>query len=773
MYLAVLAFLTGVMSLLWFTTIPPLGWFLPALITSTLLWRFSWQRSRPIFQFITIALLGCLFVLWRSQLVLHWSLPENLETKTITVTGTVITLPKIEDQQAQFEFMLDSLNQKSAHAKILLAWYQFPGVALQAGDRWQFQVRLKRPHGLLNPGGFDYEKWLFSRGIRATGYVVNPAQAWQLDTQHWRYPIDTIRQHLEQRLQASLNKEPTAGLIIALIMGAQNSITPEQWQVMRATGTNHLMAIAGVHIAFVAGFIFLIIDKLWRRSSRLLLKVAAPQAAALAMLMAAFIYSALAGFALPTQRALIMLVIFLLGLFFRRSLGVWNALALALFVVLLWDPFAILSISFWLSFGAVAAIIYGISGRLSPATTLWWKYGRVQWVITLALIPISLTLFQQTSLISLVANMIAVPAVGILVLPLCLVGALLLYIFPVIGHWLLIAAAKIIALIWLLLAWLGHLTGAVWQQTMPASWILVASLIGILWLIAPRGIPARWLGLMWLLPLIIFRPPAPAFGAFRFTLLDVGQGLSAVIQTQHHALIFDTGPPMGKQDDAGQRVILPFLHAQGITKIDTLVVSHGDSDHIGGAMSILQQMPVKSVLTSVPERFQGASTHTCETGQTWQWDGVSFRVLYPPPQLLHQNNNSSCVLKISTQRATVLLTGDIEKPAEQYLVAHERSLLPATMLVVPHHGSRTSSTLAFVQAVGAEEILFPVGYKNRFHFPDQTVVARFLQTGATLWDTAQGGAIMLTIGELSVGQVVTERGEERRIWRVNSILENK
>jgi competence protein ComEC len=770
MYLSTLAFLAGIMTLPFWTHIPNLLWFLPALcITALVWWRFNTRLPKTISQCLFIAILGCLFILWRSEQLLQWQLPTDWEGKTITVTGMVDSLPKIDDGNIQFELLTQTINYLPQHTRLQLSWYNAatanPPTVLHAGETWQLQVRLKRPHSLLNPGGFDYEQWLFARGIRATGYIVNNVANTRLAQQAWRYPIDNVRERLQKKIQNTIAGEPTIGLITALIMGAQNDITQPQWQVMRATGTNHLMAIAGVHIAFMTGFVYAIVNFLWRRSRHLPLYLPTHQAAACASLIAAIIYSALAGFALPTQRALIMLVVFMLGLFTRRTLNPWNALALALLIILIHDPLATLSVSFWLSFGAVFAIIYGITGRLKP-TGLWWKYGRVQWVITIALIPISLTLFNQTSLISLVANLIAVPAVGLLVLPFCLIGALLLVLCPPLAHWMLLLAAKIIAVIWMVLAWLGNLDMAVWQQSIPNGWILAATAIGVLLLIAPHGLPARWLGFVWLSPLLFYQPPKPALGTANVSLLEVGQGLSTVVQTAHHTLLFDTGPPMGKHDDAGQRVILPFLATSGIKKLDTMVISHGDSDHSGGAVSILKQMPVSTILTSVPERFATNNAQLCHDQITWQWDGVTFRMLYPMLELLGQGNNSSCILQVSTQHGTLLLTGDIEKPAEIYLLEHSPDLLPATVLVAPHHGSITSSTDAFVRAVHARYVLFSTGYKNRYHFPSDIVVARYRQDGAQPFNTADDGAVMLQLGgEQPDGVAVkTQREVDKKVW---------
>lgn len=818
MHVFSIAFVVGVLTLSWFSVIPSPTWFLTGFVLLGLCWRFSLPRYRKFFGLIGVGLLGCGFVLFYSQQILKWELPRDLETKTVDVVGTIATLPKIEndDGTAQFEFILASINNQPQRVRIQLSWYHYSmslppyssdskglggyqrgespsrrpnlratnpldynpsdhnpstseTMGIHAGDRWQFQVRLKRPHGLQNPGGFDYEKWLFSKEIRATGYVVNAANAKRLESSIWHQSIDRIREHLQRQIQMHLQDQPTAGLIAALVMGAQNGITQDQWRVMRATGTNHLMAIAGVHIAFISGFIYALTNFLWRRSSRLSLKLPATQAAACSALIAAIIYSALAGFALPTQRALIMLSVFMVGLFFRRELNAWSAFLLALLLVVVLEPLSTLSISFWLSFGAVFAIIYGVSGRIKPRG-LWWKYGRVQWVITVALIPITIALFQQSSLISFVANLIAVPAVGIFVLPLCLVGAFLASVFPAVSHWILWLAAKGIGVIWQVLAWLGNLQGAVWHQAVPSSWALVATVVGVLLLIAPRGLPVRGLSVFWLTPLFFSQPAVPAPGIARFTLLDVGQGLSAVVQTQHHALVFDTGPPMGKHDDAGTRVILPFLQAVGISKIDTLVVSHGDSDHIGGAFTLLEEMPVQQILSSVPYRFLSERAKACQAGQTWEWDGVTFRMLYPTFELLGQKNNSSCVLRIETSEGAILLTGDIESPAEAYLVGHTASVLPATVLVAPHHGSKTSSTPDFVNAVKPACVLFPTGYKNRYRFPNEVVVERYQQIKAGWFNTSSSGAVMFDLGGLD-HHIMTQRQLGKAIWHQGGTYE--
>jgi competence protein ComEC len=761
MLMGIIAFLTGIIALTLFSPLPSVNIIIFLLLSTSFAYLLCIRRNKFIIQFLLIAVLGFSWAWLHAYWILQWNLPPSLENKPIIITGYIASLPKITDQEQQFIFTMQSFNQQSQSTKLRLSWFKQNLSPVHVGDRWQLQVRLKRPHAEVNPGTFSYEEWLFVQQIRATGYVINSPQNRLLQSNWYYHTLDRIREYLQLKIQHALAGQDTAGLIIALIVGSQNAITAQQWQVMQATGTNHLMAIAGVHIGFVSGFIYLVINFIWRRSKRLPLILPAPQAAAIAALLAAFFYSALAGFALPTQRALVMLTVFMLGVLLRRQLALFNAFIIAVWLVLLWNPLAILTISFWLSFGTVFAILYGISGRLHP-TGWWWHWGRVQWVITIALIPFAIWLFQQVSLVSFLANSVAVPAVGFLVLPLCALGVILLLICQPLGTWILWLAAKITGFIWDFLSMLAHAKLAVWQQALPNMLIFMLAIIGILLFLAPKGLPGRWLGICWLLPLLFYKPASPKEGEMWFTLLDVGQGLSAVIQTQHHTLVYDTGPKAG-DFDAGQSIVLPYLRYAGITKLDTLVVSHGDNDHIGGAPAILQGLPTSVVLTSVPQRLQHAQL--CLAGQHWLWDGVTFTMLYPSIDLLNLDNNSSCVLKITAGKTSILLTGDIEKSAEDYLVTHAATLLPATILVAPHHGSKTSSSLNFIDLINPQYVLFPIGYLNRYHFPNNSVIKRYQTIHAQLLNTANSGAIVMHISaKAGVVKILQARQTLKKIW---------
>lgn len=719
-------------------------------------WRVVWLRW-----LLLGMVLGSGITWWRVEQVMTWSLPQAWTARPIMATGVIASLPRVIGNDARFELALETLNQQPTHARVLVSWYTVPNHAqLDIGARWQLWLRLKPAHGLLNPGGFDYEQWLFAHGIRATGSVINDKPNTYLGSSLGYNLIGSLRQALQAAMARSLQNQSTRGLITALVMGAQTDISAAQWQVMRATGTNHLMAIAGVHIGFVAGFAYLLVNWVWRRRSSWVLWLPAQQAGVWASLCVAAIYSMLAGFALPTQRALLMLTVVMVSAVLRRQLGVWNAFFLALLGVLLLDPLAVLGVSFWLSFGAVAALIYGCSSRLGGEGWLQ-RYLRVQWVVSIALIPLTVVLFQQVSVVTFVANAIAVPAVGMVVLPLSLLGALTLGVMPLVGNGLLLLAAHAMTWVWVVLAWLAKLPGAVWQPAAPHGLVLSAAVVGVIIVLAPRGWPARWLGVCWFLPLLFQRIPTPHYGEAWLTVLDVGQGLATVVRTQRHTLVFDTGPSFGPQDDAGTRVLVPFLHAAGVRRVDMLVVSHGDNDHSGGVQSLWQAFPVAQLLSSVPERFPAVRARFCQSGQSWQWDGVVFSMLYPPPQRLGLGNNSSCVLKVAAGRDAALLTGDIEQSTEAFLLHDAAKLLPSSILVAPHHGSATSSTPAFINAVAPRYVLFSVGYYNRFHFPAAAVIARYRARDIQQFTTARDGAITLHWGGNDMVSVATYR--ERRV----------
>jgi competence protein ComEC len=734
MYFYILTFFVGTTFLQFFKQLPDLFWVLLLLIM-----MFVCSLFFKYFKIIFIFLLGFTWCLFYAHQILDWSLPKSLEGKYIPITGYISSLPQIEQYCEKFTIATDHINNKPQRTKIQLSWYNdYPEI--QIGDKWQLSVKLKRPHGSMNPGGFDYEKYLFQNKIRATGYVKSGTLNYRLGSHWYIYPIGRFRQYLEQGIYQTLHNSQLQGVIAALVIGSRNGISADEWQVFRNTGTSHLVAISGLHIGLVSEFIFLFLNFIWRRIPYLTLRLPAPFAAAISALIGALIYSAIAGFSVPTQRALVMIAVFTLVLICKCNVRPWSALLIALLSVLIINPLSTLSAGFWLSFSAVALLIYCFSGRLG-ITGAWWKWGRAQLVVMLGLMPLCLLLFQQFSLISFMANFIAIPVVGFAVVPLSLVGCLIWVISTHLGTWILLFAERIMSLLWLYLKWLSAQHWVVWHHAIVNNWILVTTTIGVLLLLAPRGVLIRLLGIIWILPLVFYKPIGPKTGEVWFTLLDVGQGLASIVRTCHHVLIYDTGPKYSDNFDTGKTVVVPFLYNFGINNADMMVISHGDNDHIGGAASVLSMSNVKQIMTSVPQRFPNYHAEHCWAGNHWQWDGVTFSFLSPKQNSNLKGNDASCVLKVTNGENSVLLTGDIEALTEHILVKNNCRDLQSTILVAPHHGSNSSSTKTFINMVKPKYVLFPVGYLNRFAFPNKKVMIRYKMIYTVPFDTVNSGAI--------------------------------
>ncbi len=744
MLLLAASFLMGIVIFQQLEVLPSLSWgfLLPFVLVSLL---FSKR-----YQFIGLFVCGFLWALIRADMTLSNHLDTALEGKDVVVEGVVASMPREGERSLRFDFDVSQLSfdnkEYASPGRIRLSWYD-KTPQLIPGESRTFTVKLKRPHGHLNPGGFDYEAWLFQERIRAVGYVrsehVQPESG--LPENRGRYALARFRQAVMDHLQQVLSGLEHTGIIMALAVGERQSLDDHDWAVLRATGTNHLLAISGLHIGLVAGLGLLFFSWLWSRSAWLCLRLPARQAGLVCGFLLALLYSALAGFAIPTQRALIMLTVFVGGSLLKRSISPAYLLATALIVVLVWDPFAVMSVGFWLSFAAVSLLIYGMSGRLA-VRSWWWRWGWAQCLLAIGLLPFLLFMFFQVSLIAPLANIIAVPWMSFLVVPLVLLSTLISFLFNDLGVLLFTITDRLIAVLWYTLEFMAALPIAQWTQHAPPVWALLCGVVGAVWLIAPRGIPLRWVGMVWLLPLLIVVPDRPLKGQFEMTLLDVGQGLSAAIITRNHALVYDVGVSLGDNFDMGRQVVVPFLRYRGISRVDVVVVSHGDNDHIGGLNSVIEAIDVQRLLTSVPQEIDNVKAEHCAQ-QSWTWDDVYFEILHPERSDTHwEGNNASCVLRITSGDDSVLLTGDIEQAAELSLVARLKDDLSTDILVAAHHGSKTSSTHAFVDAVQAKIVLFPVGYRNRWNFPATQIVNRFTATGARVYDTAQEGAISLRLG---------------------------
>ena len=713
-------------------------------------------------------------------------LPDRLdpawEGRDVTLTGVVASLPQPFERGVRFELDVDDAVSTGPGAvafrapdRVLLAWYngltpeEFQEVLpIRAGERWRLTVRLRLPHGNANPHGFDYEAWLLERAIGATGYVRSRGERVRLAEIVYRpaYVIERLRERIRTKFWDALPEHRYAGVLIALAIGDQRAIETVDWETFTRTGVGHLMSISGLHVTMVSGLAAAIVLWFWRRSPRLVLRVAAPKAAAVAAVATAAAYTLLTGFAVPAQRTLYMIAVVAIALWLDRLQSSSRVLAAALGVVLVLDPWAVMSPGFWLSFGAVTVMFYvGTAALRDEHWALSW--GRVQWGITLGLAPLTLVLFQQVSLVSPVANAIAIPVVSLIVTPLALGAA----IVP--GAWLAELAHAVLAVLMPVLDALASLPGATWRQHAPAPWAAVLAVVGVAWLLAPRGVPARYAALLLLVPMFAVRPLPPDAGAAWITFLDVGQGLAALVRTRDHALLYDAGPAYGVDADAGSRVVVPFLRGEGLTRLDAVVVTHDDLDHAGGAASVMRTIPTDLLWSSLdlnhPARAHAPVRLPCRSGPEWEWDGVTFALLYPSlasyDDPWRKANSRSCVLRVVTRHGAVLLTGDIEERDERALLAAGAPLGAAAMLA-PHHGSGTSSSLALIEAVRPEHAVFAVGYRNRFGHPKQEVVARYAAAGASISRTDRDGAVTVRL-EPQGTTVVRHRDEQRRYWDAN------
>lgn len=727
---------------------------------------------------VSVALAAFVWASAAGHVALADRLPHALEGRDIDLIGVIAGLPQRVERGQRFDLAVEQA-PSGVPRRIALTWYDSrdadspaSGAAppLQAGSRWQLRVRLKRPHGNMNPHGFDYEAWLFERGIGATGHVRaggEGRQAQRLIAERaggltaW---IDAQRDAVRSRFTALMHDDaqaevpawPWAGVLIALAIGDQRAIPPAHWDLFERAGLTHLVSISGLHVTMVAALSGLLLSALWRRVPALALRCAAQRAGLVAGLMAATAYCALAGFGIPAQRTLIMLAVAGVALLAGRFSSPFNALALAVCIVLPLHPMAVMNPGFWLSFGAVALLFYAAAGHLGPPQPVRSWLG-AQAAITLGLAPPMMALFGQVSLLSPLINLFAIPLVSVLITPLVLIAIVL----PL-DALLWLAHALTAGLMWAV-QWLVAPDWVLWHAAAPAGWAVACGVLGAANLLAPRGWPGRALAVPLMLPLFMTPDTRPAAGDMRVVVLDVGQGLAVHVQTAQHDLLFDTGPRYGAEADAGGRLVLPYLRAIGVRRLDTLIVSHADSDHSGGAASLLAGLPVGEVLSSVPAhdglRRARPDTRDCAAGQRWTVDGVRFAMLHPPPGAVatgaRSSNALSCVLRIDSAHGSALITGDVLADGEAALIK-AAAPLAADLLVSPHHGSRTSSTEAFVEAVDASDVVHAVGYRNRFNHPHPKVQARYADRGTLQWRSDAHGAVAFDF---------TAGGIERRVSR--------
>jgi competence protein ComEC len=764
---------------------------------------------------------------WRSTQFIQTAMNPALEGADIEVVGVVSAMPQRLETGLRFRFEVEAAHLADRSVilppRLLLSWYrrsfnddasadglgasafslEDANATPKAGERWQFTVRLKAPHGNSNPHGFDYELWAWEQGAQATGYVrenkrqtppkrLGSANGNPLSSAV--YGMERARQAIRDAVFKRLGDpqdRSSAGVIAALVTGDQNAIERADWDIYRATGTAHLMSISGLHITMFAWLAALVIGKLWRKTAkaqtiwikRLCLHLPAAHAALLGGVALAALYAWFSGWGVPAQRTVWMLA----TISALRLAGLrwpWYVTwLLAAVVVLTVDPWAMLSAGFWLSFVAVAVLFASDPTTRDPESkpqSKLWRMFREQWIITLALAPLTLLLFQQVSLVGLLANAVAIPVVTLVVTPLAMLGALGTFFAPLWD-----VAAACVGYLSIALKWLGAMPYAVYTAPAPPLVLSCIAVLGGVLLVVPltlkKRLQALVLAALLIAPAILWQPTRPASG--QFELLAIGQGNAVLIRTATRSLLYDAGPRFSRESDAGHRTIVPLLRALG-ERLDVLMLSHRDSDHTGGAKAVLAAQPQARVITSAllpKDRMDmgladGVPLEPCLAGQSWLWDGVRFEVLHPTQMALDaasvgeqkiKPNSLSCVLKITSGDAvnpqSALLVGDIEEPQERGLLAAlTPPQLESTVLLVPHHGSKTSSSEAFLDAVKPKLALVQAGYRNRFTHPRPDVMARYearkIQTvmsptcGAATWrsDEPEG--------------VTCQRELKRRYW---------
>lgn len=737
---------------------------------------------------------------WRAELRLADRLSPALEQQDLVVQGVVISLPRPLEQGVHFLFRVEQAQHhgRSVHlpTQLSLGWYghRLTSHALnmsqvvpqiQPGQRWQLTLRLKQPHGNANPYGFDYEYYLLEQHIGATGYVRpetvdHPHRLLDAFVVEWGTVIERVRYQLRRGIERALPDQIYRGVISALVLGDQNAIPQAHWQLFNATGISHLVSISGLHITMIAGVFAWGASFLWRRQTRLPLCLPAQKIAVLVGAVAALLYCLLAGWGVPAQRTFVMLLVVALALWLNRLTTSTHILGLAAVVVLLQDPWSVMAPGFWLSFFAVALIMLVLQRKPLEITTHGWRHslreaGKVQLAITLGLAPLTLLLFQQISVIGPIANAIAIPLVSFLVTPLALLGAAGAALFPGFPFGGLLQLAHSL-FFWLMkgLQWLADWPWAVWTAPTPSWWVFALALGGSVMVLLPRlkHQPWRWCGLLAWIPVFLTQPTQPPPGTLWLTTFDIGQGMALLVETQHHRLLYDTGPQYSPESDGGSRVLLPYFRARGIQQLDQLIVSHQDSDHAGGALSLLQGIRVKHSLTSLnPDHAIVQASHThqpCRSGQEWTWDGVQFEMLHPDeataanPAL--KPNAHSCVLQIRLGNQQILLAGDIEAAQEKRLVAAYGARLRSDVLLAPHHGSGTSSTPEFLQQVQPRIALFQVGYLNRYRHPKQEIWQRYAEFKIARERTDQAGALQLQVDGSTGVTLQRYREQHARYW---------
>lgn len=752
------ALLAGVTACLLLPALPP-RWLLALLLAGSL----------PLLRMATLRLVGMLLAgLAMAGLgaghALDAQLPQALQGRALAVRGHIVELPVHEAPRTRFRFEVDddASQPVALRGKTLqLAWYDDdpqPRQRLQAGSRWAFPVQLRAPRGLRNPGGGDAEKYVLASRIAATGFVQEPALAKRLAAP---VGIDAWREAMSARI-ADAVPAPSSRYVRALALGDTRALDDTDWARLRAAGLTHLVAISGFHVGLVAGFCAAFATALWWLWPSLCRWAPRPFAGGIGAVLGAFGYALLTGMAVPTLRTAVMIAALVAARWLRRRMRLADTLALGCIVLLLLDPLAVLGAGFWLSFAGVAWLLWCLPEREERGVKAMLRgFLAAQAVASLALLPLTVLLFGQASFAGPVANLAAVPWWSLVVVPLGLLGVLAETLHPGFGQPFWQAAAGCFDLLWPMLVRIADSPLAMAWLPEPRWYALPLALLSALWLLLPRGLPGRWLVLLLWLPLL--HPPRelPAQGEAELTVIDVGQGLSVLVRTARHTLLYDMGPALPDGFDAGERAVVPSLHALGVARLDMAVISHGDNDHAGGRQAVAAVFPMPRILA--PRGSPAGGNAFCRAGQHWVWDGVRFRVLHPAEGFPYLGNEAACVLRIETARGSALLTGDVGHYVERKLLREDAARLRSDVVVVPHHGSDGSSDPAFVTATGARLALVSSGADNRFRHPRPPVVRRWCEAGAEVLDTSRSGAIRVWLGRDGL-HLREQRTFHARLW---------
>ncbi len=729
------ALLCGVLAVQWLPDLPP------PLLTALVLFLVAllvWPRQR--WRWLLFVLFGVAWAVWHGAAAMHARLPRALEGSDFDVVGTLADLPDRRADAVRFTLNVEqtTLDGKSVplHGRVTVSWY---GAAPQLipCSPWHLVLRLKRPRGLLNPGSADSERSALERGIHATGYVRNDPRNRQTGAAGWC--VDRVRAAIASAVARHVNDPHDAALLQALAVGDTRGLQQHDWEVARANGVSHLIAISGFHVGVAAVFgvgLMWLLYLLWPACA---LRLPRMQAQAAAALLVAGVYCALAGFGLPTVRTLLMIAVVALARCTRRGSRGAHSLALALLMILLVDPLAVLSAGFWLSFVGVGFLMLCLQAQGRGLRAFVHELTAGQWVMTVSLLPLTLWFFGQASLVGAVSNLLAVPFVSFVIVPCALLGTLLLGLCPPLATPVWWLAGQLMHAQWWLLEHMAVWPGAHWYLPSVDVAALGLAMLGALWLFLPRGIPLRWLGMVLFLPLLLPPRTLPRAGEFQVWVLDVGQGLSVALRTRTHVLVYDTGARYPSGFDLGDAVVVPALHALGIRHLDMLIISHADNDHVGGATAVAAAFPEATRYSGDVARMP-VPMRPCIAGQAWQWDGVRFDVVNPPPGPVgKRRNDHSCVLLVTGQHGRLLLTGDISSRVEPQVAAAVGSGTPLVMLV-PHHGSKSSSSAEFISHLRPSFAVVSAGWRNRFGHPRPEVLARYAEAGVPVLNTAIAGA---------------------------------